>query len=72
MQACKRGGKPFVVPYQPTEARGLGEAALHNPTPGQQYEAAFCGWVFHDRKQDAVLLGCLSNGCAGIALIHIG
>ncbi len=72
VEALESGLEPLVVSCQTAEARGPGQAALHDPTPRQQHKAALGRRVLHDFEPNAPLLSGLLRGRAGIALVHIG
>ncbi len=65
-------GQPFIVAHQAAEARLPGEAALHDPAPGQQHEAPARLGVCDDLQAEALRLGVGRRLRPGIALIDVG
>src|ERR1035437_5884963 len=72
MKTFERSVEPFVVSGESAEARGPGEASLDHPAAWQQHESALGHWVFDYFEPDAVALGRLGRGVAGVALINVG
>jgi glucokinase len=72
VQAGQGLGQPLVVAGQAAEARHPGEAALHDPAPRQQHEAALGLRVLDHLQVDAVGRRRLGRVIPGVALVDVG
>src|ERR1039458_7771462 len=68
VESFEGGVESFVIAGKAPEACCPCETAFDDPTAGQQDEAAFGHGVLDHLEPDAVLLGRLDCGLAGIAL----
>ena len=72
MQRRQGRGQALVVARQAAEARGPGEAALDDPAPGQEHEAALGLGQLDHLQLDAVRGGRGRWLLAGVALVDVG
>jgi hypothetical protein len=72
MKAFEGGVEPFVLSGEAAEPCRPGEAAFDDPTAWQQQEASFCHRVLDHFEPQAMLLGGLGSGGAGVTLVYIG
>ena len=72
MEVCKRLGGSFIVLDEPSKPRCPCEGPLHDPSSGQEHEAALGLRQLDDVKGDAVFGGRGGGLVAGVAVVDEG